>query len=152
LIEWLKGLFRSKADEAKEVYDRIVFLKMVRVVESGTATISVLRQGETHVCFCLEPPWRGNERNVSCIPEGYYWCETEKHRKFGLTFLITGVPDRDGIYVHVGNFLSETRGCPLPGLQAKEDKVFHSSSAMERIRSLIEGKDGFLLKVCSIDS
>lgn len=65
----------------------------------------------------LELPWRDNERNISCIPEGEYLVKkmppTAK-RKYEY-FWVQNVPDRDSILWHPGNYTSQIRGCLLPG-------------------------------------
>lgn len=65
----------------------------------------------------LELPWRDNERNVSCIPEGEYLVKkmhpTSK-RKYQY-FWVQDVPGRDSILFHPGNYTHQIRGCILPG-------------------------------------
>lgn len=70
-----------------------------------------------HLAFTLELPWRGNVRNLSCIPEGTYDLvpdNTGRHR----WWKIPNVADRDAIEVHAGNTVADTRGCPLLGTSA----------------------------------
>jgi len=66
-------------------------------------------------CFTLELGWENNERQKSCIPIGKY--EVKKHYspKFGKCLKVFGVPNRDEILFHVGNFNEDTHGCILPG-------------------------------------
>lgn len=65
----------------------------------------------------LELPWKGNERRVSCIPEGEYLVEkmppTSK-RKYEY-FWVKDVPGRDSILFHPGNYTRQILGCLLPG-------------------------------------
>lgn len=71
----------------------------------------------------LELPWNGNQRRVSCIPEGRYEVHKIYSPKFGNCFHLQDVPDRDGILIHKGNYASllsdypnDTSGCILPGM------------------------------------
>lgn len=65
----------------------------------------------------LELPWKDNERNVSCIPEGEYLVKkmppTSK-RKYQY-FWVQDVPGRDSILWHPGNYTRDILGCVLPG-------------------------------------
>lgn len=66
--------------------------------------------------FCsLELPFNENLQSKSAIPTGTYLCEKRIHNKFGKCFYIHNVFGRVGIYIHVGNIVSHTRGCPLVG-------------------------------------
>ena len=70
-------------------------------------------------CAMLELPWRFNERNVSCIPEGVYWVEKmapNDKRKY-VYFWIKDVPGRDSILIHPGNYRTDILGCQLPGVR-----------------------------------
>lgn len=61
----------------------------------------------------LEPPWRNNQRNISCIPAGTYIAELVESPKYGFVYEITNVPGRTHVLNHWGNKLDETLGCVL---------------------------------------
>lgn len=65
----------------------------------------------------LERSWVNNARNISCIPTGRYLCTrrnpTEKFNYEHL--LVNGVPKRDAILMHIGNFFENSSGCILVG-------------------------------------
>lgn len=65
--------------------------------------------------FTLEPPWLNNEKNISCIPDGDYLLRLTGDVKFPIE--IMNVPNRSGIFMHVGNWVRQTRGCVLVGNQ-----------------------------------
>jgi len=71
-------------------------------------------------CKNLELPWLDNQRNISCIPEGIYDCVKYSDSKHPNCFLVKNVPDRDGILIHLLNFVAgqkiDTLGCLGPGL------------------------------------
>ena len=75
---------------------------------------------EVYRCVCLELPWLNNQRNISCIPNGKYPVMKFNTPTHPHTFLIENVPNRDGILIHLGNFVTgqqiDTKGCQLPGL------------------------------------
>jgi hypothetical protein len=65
----------------------------------------------------LELPWKDNQHNISCIPEGEYMVlkmpPTAK-RKYQY-FWVQDVPDRSSILFHPGNYTHDILGCILPG-------------------------------------
>lgn len=75
-------------------------------------------------CATLELPWKGNERNVSCIPEGSY---TVRKRRADESpsrnydhFILEDVPGRSYILMHTGNFNWHIKGCILVGEYHKD--------------------------------
>lgn len=68
-------------------------------------------------CKGLEPPWKNNQRNISCIPEGKYLVIKEETSPLHPYphFRVLNVPGRDGVLWHGGNFYKDTLGCYLPG-------------------------------------
>ena len=97
------------------------------------------------VCYTLELPWRGNARNVSCIPEGSYAAHKSLSTKFGHCIRLNHVPDRDAILVHAGNTLSDTHGCILVGLDINPSGLVHSKLALSRLLETLP--DGFEIKI-----
>lgn len=89
--------------------------RLVRNRKSSTATEGVLLFDLTQV-FTLEEPWRDNQPNVSCIPEGSYRCIIAWSNRFQrLMPRLLDVPGRSGILIHPGNTLKDTSGCILVG-------------------------------------
>ena len=74
----------------------------------------------------MEPPWRENRRNRSCIPPGEYDAHPHRSPRFGACFIVAAVPDRSHILFHAGNLggdverglRTHTLGCILPGMRA----------------------------------
>jgi len=74
-------------------------------------------------CKTIELPWKDNQRNLSCIPEGAYMVEKFNSPSKGLCFHVQDVPERSAILIHKGNYATslnnrkiDTKGCILPGL------------------------------------
>lgn len=75
--------------------------------------------------YTLEPPWRNNEPNKSCIPTGAYECVWRKSPKYGWCYHVQNVPNRSHILSHPGNlggdqeagYVTHTLGCILQGLR-----------------------------------
>lgn len=55
----------------------------------------------------LELPWRGNQRQLSCIPEGVYVCALIRSPKFGRIYGVLDVPGRSNVLVHSANFAGD---------------------------------------------
>ena len=136
---------------------------LLRFNESPTLPTSGVLLTENHhpVCFTLEPPWKDNAKNVSCIPLGTYRLRPKHSAKFGTTLEVTGVPDRSQIIFHGGNSLVDTRGCILLGLEHSappmQNIVPHVSSfassltfstpAVVRFRNLVSGYKELSLEI-----
>jgi len=93
--------------------------------EGDQGTLGVLSGPGLSPTHIMEPPWRGNRRNRSCIPAGLYEVVpylSPRHRR---CLLVTQVPGRSHILFHAGNlggdvergWHTHTQGCLLPGLR-----------------------------------
>lgn len=67
------------------------------------------------VCYSLELPDLGNQRNISCIPKGKYKLKIRTTAKRGQHLEVVGVPNRNSILIHSGNSVSDIKGCILLG-------------------------------------
>lgn len=108
-------------------------VSLIRYQSDLLGTRGVLKFNNTVLCHTLELPWRSNEKNNSCIPEGSYPSYKTSSPRFGSCFYIGDVPSRSAILIHAGNSLADTRGCVLVGLDVDDKKVLHSRLAMTRL-------------------
>ena len=87
------------------------------------------------MCDTLELPWKDNNRNISCIPEGVYKVRLRLPRESAtrdyLHLLIQDVPNRNFILFHHGNYARDSKGCVLLGMGSKQDFVGNSVLAMD---------------------
>lgn len=101
--------------------------------------------------FTLEPEWKDNAKDISCIPEGQYLCKRVDTPLHGNTFEVTKVPGRDSVLIHSGNTEIDTKGCVLLGIEAGEVNgkraVLRSKEAFELFKDLTKDKMTFLLNV-----
>lgn len=71
-------------------------------------------------CVTIELPDKGNQHNISCIPEGIYDVVKIISPTKGKCFLVLNVPDRSAVEIHIGNYAAgkqiDTKGCILPGM------------------------------------
>ncbi|WP_310993611.1 DUF5675 family protein [Aequorivita marina] len=93
------------------------------------------------LCFCIELPWRLNQRNVSCIPDGTYEMAVFHSPTFKHHLLLKNVPNRSGILIHPANdALEELRGCIAPVSQLTGiGKGLGSRRALDLLLMRIEG-------------
>lgn len=80
---------------------------LVRQSTGDQGTFGVIESPSGKRFFTIELPWRENKRRLSCIPAGRYTCIWHPSKKFGVVPLITGVPGRDAILMHRGNFAGD---------------------------------------------
>jgi len=110
-------------------------LLLIRDTFSEQSTIGELFLNGERMCDTLENPWKDNQRNISCIPEGEYKVRLRLARESAtrdyLHLLVQDVPNRDWILFHRGNSAKDTSGCILVGLGSQQDIVQNSTLAMD---------------------
>ena len=136
--------------------------KIIRVAEGKNSTLSHLYIDGIFQCFLLEDKIRAVKiMKQTAIPEGIFrlrlntWGGMNKtyYPKYGPIHKgmieIADLPTFSAVYIHVGNTIVETAGCPLVGLSyIKKDgeyQVLQSADAYRQVyRKLYEvvtGKD-----------
>src|SRR6185369_1155431 len=122
----------------------------VYLPEETLSTLNVLDDDDKIVFACkgLEPPNKGNQHNISCIPEGVYPVEKEEtstHHEYP-HFRVGKVPHRAGILWHAGNYFSDTLGCYIVGDgfgdRNKDDvlDVLNSRATLAKLYELLPAK------------
>lgn len=91
------------------------------------------------LCHTIELPWRGNQRSISCIPEGSYEVAPRYSQKFKNHLILKNVPGRSLILFHpANNALKELRGCIAPVTYLGGiGKGIYSKDALDKILSLV---------------
>ena len=117
---------------------------LTRTKYSATATTGELNvPGIEKTLYTLEPPWRDNRGDESCIPLGDYLCVPhgwERHTPFKKkkVWEITNVGNnRTAVLFHVGNYPKDSLGCVLVGTTSTGENVWHSGDAIEAMRTAI---------------
>ena len=81
-------------------------------------TQGILEWNGTIVCYTIELPWLGNQRRISCVPEGEYVLQKRFSPKFQWHLHLKNVPGRDLILIHPANDAKkELLGCIAPVTQ-----------------------------------
>ena len=113
----------------------MINLLLIRDTFSKESTLGELFINGERICDTLENPWKDNQRNISCIPEGEYPVRLRLARESAsrdyLHLLVQEVPNRDWILFHRGNTSKDTSGCILVGLGTEQDVVHNSTLAMD---------------------
>ncbi|SHM70935.1 DUF5675 family protein [Flavobacterium xanthum] len=91
------------------------------------------------VCYTIELPWLGNQRRISCIPEGEYVLKKRYSKKFGWHLHVIYVSGRDLILIHpANNAKKELLGCIAP--VTKHTGIGKGSSsriALKKLKALV---------------
>lgn len=90
--------------------------------------------GLGHAIDTLEKPFKFNERNVSCIPEGTYKCKKGQNSKGVNVIHVLNVPNRSAIQIHIANTLNDISGCIGVGKYVTSSKtLINSRTTFEKI-------------------
>jgi len=106
-------------------------------------------------CYTLELDWRQNQTDISCIPTGIYECKKGIHHGAKVYEVpeLQNVPERKDVEIHIGNFLTDIKGCILLGKELKIYKnkywVKTSTVIFNKFMDKINEED-FLLEITYI--
>lgn len=79
------------------------------------ATHGELWVNNQSLVLTIELPWKENQKQISCIPEGTYNMRRRFSSKFLWHWVIENVPNRNCILIHPANdALKELKGCIAP--------------------------------------
>jgi hypothetical protein len=93
-----------------------MILELIRLEESYEyGTFGVLKVSKQVFCVTLEPRDQLNAPFISSIPAQQYMCRRYSSTRYGQTWLVEKVPDRQLILFHPGNIDKHTEGCILLG-------------------------------------
>jgi hypothetical protein len=91
-------------------------LRLTRIASSSkNGTFGVLAIDNEPQCVTLEPYWRNNEYENSCVSTGIYKLKWVDSPKYDRTLELVDVQGRSHILFHWGNRAKDTEGCILVG-------------------------------------
>ena len=118
-------------------------MTLTRIAKRKTYTIGRLEIDGTYVCDTLEPEWRNLKRKHkvkgrTAIPEGRYPVVITWSPKFGQWLpLLLHVPLFEGIRIHAGNTVKDTKGCILVGENTEKGVLSDSRLWVDRLKQRI---------------
>lgn len=114
-------------------------LTLVRTY-GATGVNGILYLNEQQLCYTIELPWKNNQPQISCIPEGSYWISKRYSPRFEWHLHVQDVPERSMILIHPANHaMKELRGCIAPVTQLTgTGKGIGSRFAMQHLFSLTD--------------
>jgi len=102
--------------------------KIIRVAQGKNSTLSHLYIGGLFCCYLLEDRIRMEKiQGITCIPEGEYRLSLNHWAGMNAKYArrypklhegmveITEIPTFQLVFIHIGNYHTETAGCPLTG-------------------------------------
>ena len=125
-------------------------VKIIRVAEGKESTLSHLYLDEIFLCYLLEDKIRESKiAGRTCIPEGDYKLKLNTAAGMNGRYKkaypqihqgmleISKIPNFSAVFIHIGNYISDTAGCPLTGhywnLEKGEYQVMQSAFAYQQI-------------------
>ncbi len=126
-----------------------------RISDNGKQTIgkATLYDCNTKVFefVTLEPPWRNNEKQVSCIPAGVYKVIPRKSPKYGNHYHVQDVLLREWVLIHFGNYAKDSTGCILVGKRFSDingDGQIDIASSKVTLEKLLHfAPEGFTMEI-----
>jgi hypothetical protein len=102
-------------------------------------TQGVLEWNGTIVCYTIELPWLGNQKRISCIPEGEYILQKRFSPIFKWHLHLMNVPGRDLILIHPANDAKkELLGCIAPVTKHTGiGKGSSSRKALDKLKAIV---------------
>jgi hypothetical protein len=124
-------------------------VKLVKVIRkkfhSEDGVLGTLFVDGVEICSTLELPWRDNQDNISCIPNGFYDLKKITSPHFGTVYEIVDVKDRDDILIHSGNNVEDTLGCILVaekwGTLHKRNAILNLSGPKAGLKSFMQAME-----------
>lgn len=113
-------------------------------------TQGIFCDGKGYIADSLELPWKYNEQNISCIPEGSYniTYREDSYHHIKQAYVIEVVPKRSDILIHVANEVTELKGCIAVGIKSM-DVVLESRIYFNMLRQRIGDKTPFrIVSLC----
>ena len=123
-----------------------------RFAENDNGTMGCLfDELNTPLMMTLERKWLDNQKDISSIPDGSYISNRVISPKFGETFEVTQVKDRDNVLIHAGNTISDSQGCMLVGKSLYHlESLMESKLALEKLLNTVKTENSFRLTIKTV--
>ena len=113
-------------------------LELIRTYFPNGTNGEILFNG-ARICSSIELPWKNNEHQVSCIPEGRYELKKRYTAERGEHLILVNVPGRQLILIHAANDAKkELQGCIAPvSILIAEGKGSQSRIALAKVNAIV---------------
>lgn len=129
-------------------------LTLKRIACNPYGTFGVYIHRNIPFAVTLEPIWKNNEENISCIPAMEYTCRRIDSPRFGNTFEVMNVPGRTHIVHHKGNWDDDTIGCICLGEQFEplngEPGIWRSGKGFSEFMDILKDVNKFTLRIIDL--
>lgn len=106
IIQSIKQVIRTKIENT------VVITRYKSNVKETLGELVATNGKATFTCKTLELPDFGNTPNISCIPKGkYFVTKVFWKKRLRWAYLLQNVKDRQGIFIHEGNYYYNYLGC-----------------------------------------
>ena len=115
-------------------------LQLIRYCYGPDHVAGLLKFGSAldQALWTLECPWRENQVFTSCCPDGSYPLVAFDSADHPGCWVVTPVPGRTGILIHVGNKVEDTQGCILIGQTQEPGFVGNSRAALRQLNYTLD--------------
>lgn len=146
----------------------MVKVEIIRTAKGKNSTLSHLYIGGRFVCYLLEDRISSKkEAGLTCIAEGQYQLQLNQLAKMNKAYAarfpkihqgmleITGIANFKSVFLHIGNHIADTKGCPLLGhywqMAANDFQVCQSAFAYAQmypqLLKLLKGRSKYPIEV-----
>jgi len=126
---------------------------MLRLERSYTpkGTFGRLFLPDWSTLYTLECPWKQNQPDVSCIPEGLYGLTRDTFKdEYPNYRVVNPPPGRYAIEIHRANRACQLKGCIAVGLRLGDNwNIVDSREALDILMERLEGQQHVLLHIRS---
>ncbi len=118
-------------------------ISIFRQYPDKKCTSGYLAVNGTIICYSLEKPWKENLNNISSIPAGKYNAILRYDHTDHWRIELKNVPGRTNVQIHIGNEVSDSKGCILVGnkLGANLCSIQESAKAYKKLKTAFYGTD-----------
>ncbi len=99
--------------------------------------------------WTVEKPWRENQIFISCVPDGSYPLVAFDSPDHPDCWVLTPVPGRTGILIHVGNTVDDVSGCIAIGLDHHGSGVISSRKALAMLNYKLNRNEQHVIHIGS---
>jgi len=124
-------------------------LLLVRYCYGPDHVAGLLKFGDElqHSVWTLECPYLNNQPFISSIPDGQYGLIKFDSKQHPGCWVLTPVPNRTGILIHVGNEVEHTQGCILIGQTQKPGWVGNSRDALRQLNYYLDRAEQHTIQI-----